>query len=336
MIPLLLGVSYPTERRPRPVGLWLFFAVLLLFCGFRFEVGADWGGYLIIYEITQNMDLREALSSPELGYALLNWTADWTGLGFPAVVFISSFIFLYGTFCYARQTFNPWLAIAVIVPYLVFIISMSGIRQACAIGIGFLTLAGWQKSSTTRNVLLIALATSFHNSAVVLLLFPVFSMRRPMSVRILLALGIGFATYAGLDSSSADKYRSVYLEQGLVSEGAYFHILLTAFPSALYVYFRRRLGAAQAFDPNVFLASVLTLAALPLVLVSSTGIDRLTLYFSFVQMWVYPALLRARVMNSISLKGSIAVLVLAIFVVYFQFGSHAYTYVPYRNVLFLD
>lgn len=336
VIPLLAGVAYPSERQPRPVGLWFFFVVLLVFCGLRFEVGADWGGYLNIFDITQQSSLGDAISTAEPSFYLLNWVADWSGVGFAGVIFVSSLIFLYGCFRYARVTFNPWLAIAVVVPYLVFIISLSGIRQACAIGIGFVMLADWQKASTTRNVLLIALAASFHNSAVVLMLFPVLSMRRPLYVRLLLAIGIGLATAAGLDSSSAEKYRSVYLENDLISEGAFYHVMLTAFPGALYLHFRRKLAAANALDPNVFLGSILTLCALPLLLISSTGVDRLTLYFSFVQMWTYPALLRARVMNRTSLKTAVAVIVLTIFIVYFQFGSHAYTYVPYRNLLWSD
>ena len=40
-------------------------------------------------------------------------------------------------------------------------------------------------------------------------------------------------------------------------------------------------------------ASIIAVALLPLVLLSSTGASRLSLYFSFVQMWVFPAFVAA-------------------------------------------
>ena len=111
-------------------------------------------------------------------------------------------------------------------------------------------------------------------------------------------------------------------------------MLLIAFPSALYLVFRKRLAKASLVDTNVLLASMLTLTAMPLLAVSSTGVDRLTLYFSFVQMLVYPAILRAGVISRNILRVGVTVLVTAIFFVYFLYGSHAYTYLPYKNILF--
>ena len=126
----------------------------------------------------------------------------------------------------------------------------------------------------------------------------------------------------------------MYFEQNRISGGAFFHVLLVALPSALYLLFRKRLERTGVADVNVWLASLLTLGAMPLLAVSSTGVDRLTLYFSFVQMWVYPALLRAKVSDLNLLRLAVGVLVLAIFFVYFLFGSHAFAYLPYQNILF--
>jgi hypothetical protein len=50
-------------------------------------------------------------------------------------------------------------------------------------------------------------------------------------------------------------------------------------------------------------------------------------------MWTYPALLRAGVIRINSGKAAVGVLVMAIFFVYFLFGTHVDAYVPYRNVI---
>ena len=73
---------------------------------------------------------------------------------------------------------------------------------------------------------------------------------------------------------------------------------------------------------------------MPLLAVSSTGVDRLTLYFSFIQMWIYPAIAKAFVAQRDELRLATGSLVLLIFFVYFLFGTHADAYVPYRNLLF--
>lgn len=333
--PLTIGLMHPSRPQRNYWGFWAYFVVLLVFCGFRFEVGPDWVAYGYIFEDYLDRDFGEALAIAEPGYFLLNKVSDWLGFGLAGVVFGGSLIFLFGCFSYARQTSNPWLAVSVVLPYLVFIVSLSGIRQAAAIGLGFYLFAHWYRSSLWAKVLVIALAVSFHNSAGVLLFFVIFGLKRSAWLRVLLAAGVAvFVAYGLKQTDSFDKYKAVYIEQNVLSGGAFFHVLLIAFPSVLYLLFRKRLARAGVTDVNVSLAALLTLAAMPLLTVSSTGVDRLTLYFSFVQMWVYPALLRAKVANLNLLRLAVAVLVLAIFFVYFLFGSHAFAYLPYRNVLF--
>lgn len=335
-IPLGIGLTRPLQPARRYPGLWAYFVALVLVCGLRFEVGPDWEAYQEIYGWASELSVSEVLELSEVGYLLLNVVSAWLGTGFAGVVLVGSAIFLYGCFAYARTTVNPWLAIAVITPYLVLVIAMSGIRQACAIGIGFLMLAQWPRSSVFRKLLLIAIAATFHNSAVVLVLFVVMEIKASLWVRLTLcSLPAVFLVYAMESSVAMERYRTVYIEENLVSEGAFFHLLLTAFPAALYLRYEKTLQKYGLTNGNVRLASILALIAIPLLAVSSTGVDRVSLYLSFVQMWTYAALLSSRAMNPAMLRLGAAVLVLLIFFVYFLFGSHAFAYLPYRNLLFV-
>jgi len=335
LIPLAAGLLHPVAPRRSYAAFWLYFVALLVFAGFRFEVGADWTGYQYIYEDYLESDFRDALEIAEPGYFLLNKVSDWLGLGFPGVIFTGSLIFLYGCFSYARNTSNPWLAVAAVMPYLIFIISLSGIRQACAIGIGFFLFARWEKSSLISKVALVAVAVSFHNSAGVLLLFVIFGMKSNILLRMLMAAAVmAFVAYGLTETESFGRYKSVYVEENLISGGAFAHVLLIAFPSALYLVFRKKLQLTGLASTNVLLASILTLGLMPFLSVSSTGVDRLTLYFSFVQMWVYPALIRVGVVRREALQFGVAVIILTIFFVYFLYGTHVSAYVPYGNILF--
>lgn len=336
-VPFMFAMLHSRVPQRHYAGLWVYFIVLLVFCGLRFEIGPDWLGYLNIYNIAADADFSEALRRPEAVFFLLNKVADESGLGYGAVIFCCSLMFLFGCFKYARRTANPWLAMYVVMPYLIFIVSMSGIRQASAIGVGMLMLARWDRSSRLEKLAWTALATSFHNSAAVLLVFFIFDLRvRLLTKMVITVVVVAGILYISRGAETVERYKSAYVEENLISGGAFFHLLLTAFPAALYVVFRRRLAAAGLADRNVLLASVFSLCAIPLLTISSTGIDRVTLYFSFVQMWTYPALLRAGVVKTGVGKVAIGGLVMAIFFVYFLFSDYVDAYVPYHNLIFSE
>ena len=335
LLPLALALAHPKKSQKNYPGFWLYFPLLLIFCGFRYNVGADWGGYQYIYDTYYFADIRDVLAYPEPGFFLLNKLSEMAGLGLSGVLLISSFVFLFGCFTYARTTANPWLAIAAIIPYLVFIISMSGVRQAIAIGLGFYLFADWTKSSLLKKFLIIALAISFHNSSAILFLFFVVTLPGGKYLKLALASACLVFVSIGLKKvDSFDKYSNVYVSANLVSQGAFVHVLLVAFPALLYILYRKKIAAVHETNSNLFLASILTLGLLPFLIVSSTGVDRLTLYFSFLQMSVYPALIKAGVADRLLLKGVFTILILGIFFVYFLFGTHASLYVPYQNILF--
>jgi len=334
MAPTLLNVSRPKPTMP---GFAAFFFVLLVFVGLRFHVGPDWDAYEGIYGMYSDYAAAELHEFSEPGFFLLNKACGSLGFGFQGVIFFCALMFLYGCFAFARTTFDPWMAIASVLPYLVYIIAASGIRQAAAIGIGFLIVARGTSMATVRRLLLVAVAMSFHNSAVILLLLVLLPLKVSALVRAVLIGGTAVVVaYNVGETEAVGKYSKVYLESNVVSDGAFFHVLLIAFPAAVYLYNRKKMLVSVTEDPNVRAASYMAIGAIPLLAVSSTGFDRLSLYLSFVQMWVYPALVQAKIGSRGMLITMISGITLATFFVYFRFGSHAFAYVPYRSILFID
>lgn len=326
--------NFSKSRKYNPI-FWIYFIILLFFCGFRLEVGPDWHQYHAIYQSYSSIDFSDFVNFSEPGFFLISKVSELFGTGYEGVIFFCSLIFLLGCFFYARTTADPWLAIAAILPYLVFIISMSGIRQSVAIGLGFYLFANWNVFSITVKLIIIALATSFHNSAALLLIFVIYTLKVSLLARgLLTAVVVTFVYYALDETDTLQRYQSVYLEQNIISTGAFYHVLLTTFPALLYLIFQKKLIAYRQDNMNVYLASWMALAAMPLLMISSTGISRVTLYLSFVQMWVYPAIIRARVADRLLLRSAISILIMAIFFVYFIFGVHASAYLPYQNIFF--
>ena len=335
LFPLFASFLYPPDEKGGTFVFWIFFLVLLVFTGLRDEIGPDWIPYQLNFWDYTSVNLEDIGMYSEPGFFLLNYFSDYMEWDIYGVMFVCALIFLFGVFSYATTTANPWMAIAMVTPYLVYIISMSGVRQAAAIGIGYFMLSKWRDLPIVVRLSLVGLAMTFHNSAAVFLFFFMFSGKDWVAARVILAVALALAIVFGIsDTETYVKYSKVYVEENLISGGAFFHVLLSAFPAAIYLIYRKRIVAVVGENQPVDLASIAVLAALPLLAVSSTGVDRLTLYFSFIQMWIYPAITRTFVAERDELKLAAGILVLLIFFGYFLFGTHADAYVPYRNVLF--
>ena len=333
LLPLALSFQRPRKGH-HLAGLAAFYVFLWTFTGLRFEVGPDWTGYTYIFQGVQTQDWAAIANDREPGFFLINKLADALGWDLPGVNAMCAGLFLFGLYRFAATTANPWLATAAVLPYLVFIVSMSGVRQAAAIGLAFLALSRWRESGLIWKLGLIALAASFHNSAVVFLIFVLWDGGRYPLVRAIVGSAVLVVAARYLDNSGAtDTYASRYFEQNVESGGAFYHVALDAVPGAIYLFFRRQIAAHGWTSGLMQRASIIAVALLPLVLLSSTGASRLSLYFSFVQMWVFPAFVAAHGKRWIPATFMCVVYFLAVFVVYFTLGSHVDAYVPYRNIL---
>ena len=336
-IPLLCSWNTLSLKRGISIGLVTYFLVLLVFVGLRYEIGPDWAQYGNIYLDSQYFLI---VGSREPGFLALNQLSDLLGFGFQGVVFVCALIFLIGMFAYAVQTANAWIAVAVITPYLIFVIAMSGIRQAAAMGIIYIVLARWAKFSFMAKLVLIVGAATLHNSALFALVLVAFEDRKWLWPKILIT-GLLTAYLVSSDSMTAtlNYYQNDYVEKNTASNGAFLHVLLSAFPGALFLYNRKRIAAAGWANPQVTAGSLGAIVALPMLLVSSTGVDRLALYFSYVQMWAYPALIAsfAGPRGNWVIRGNwlvmISCIIMLVFFGFFIYGNHASAYVPYKNVL---
>jgi hypothetical protein len=253
------------------------------------------------------------------------------------VNFICTLLFLIGIFSYAQTTVRPWLAIGMVIPYLGFIIGMSGIRQAAAIGIGSFALARWTRLTAFSKLALIVFAAEFHTSALFLLIFILLEGSGRLWLKVLLLTGfVMLLSSVGAGQDAIEIYNARYVAKNIISHGSVAHIALSSVPGALYLIFRKRLEGAGLNDRLVAIGSIGSIVALPLSVASSTGVDRLALFFSFVQMWTYPALV-ASFPKSQQIAITLCVFViLFIFVIYFTFGVAVAAFVPYRTILFGD
>src|SRR3954454_1379064 len=169
-IPLLLAWTPTSASRGISFGLLAYFLLLLVFIGLRYEIGPDWHAYLEMFLEYQYNGLAEVLAHKEPGFFALNKVSELLGFDLQGVVFVCALLFLVGVFAYAAQTASAWIALGVVTPYLIFVIGMSGIRQAAAIGIIYFLLARWTRFSFITKAAMILGAASLHTSALIAML----------------------------------------------------------------------------------------------------------------------------------------------------------------------
>ena len=332
--------------RQRPRGLngtwWLVAVGLALFIGLRHEVGGDWGNYLNNFEA---LDLASLLQDPfstqflarDPGYRLFEWLAKQAGGGIYIVNLLSASVFSFGLARFCRALPHPWLALSLAIPYLVIVVAMGYTRQAVAIGCAMLALTWLQEGRRLRYLLWIAIASLFHQTALVLAPLGFLATSRHWVTGMLasaLALAILLLTAA---ADSVTRLTSSYLESDYQSEGALIRLLMLAFPAALY-FFRRHYFSLSSGSKRLW--SWLALGALILFCAyffspSSTALDRIGLYLIPMQLAVFSHLPQAysKLCNTkITVLLSLCYAGLTLFVWLF-FGHHALYWLPYQSLL---
>lgn len=332
-VPLLM--SFTTRKRGfgSGFGFILYFIALFLFVGFRDHVGPDWQAYEWNLQLAEALPWGAVYEQREPGFVLLAKLSASLGWGVYGINAMCAFLFLSGAFRFAKETPNPWLSVTMVLPYLVFVVGMSGVRQAAAIGLTFWMLATWRNTGTILKSCLILLAMSIHNSAILMFAFLIVRNDRYLPLRLLAAGLIAFLSASAIAESAAfARYTESYVDRNVQSVGALAQVALSTFPAVLYFLFRKKLRAKAGSNQQVDLGALMAVTAFLLVPLSTTGISRAALYLSFVQMWFYPAFAHANA-NRIFVTFASGVLAVVIFFVYFLLGTHAVGYLPYESIL---
>jgi hypothetical protein len=343
MIPYLILMAIPaifslvsTDKKKFAAKELLFFIgiIYIVFTGFRHEVSLDWQQYFRMYDsIKSSSSLEDALSITEPGFVVLNWIMAGMDTDVYGVNVVVAIIFISGLFRFADRMPRPWLALLSVTPYLVIVISMSAVRQTAAIGLIFHLLASWNQGIIKR-FLLALIATSFHYSAFVSIVFVLLSMKMPVWLKWLVVLaGSALSVYIFTRTDQYAHYETAYTgAEGVESFGALQHVALNAIPAAIYLFFIKKWNALYGKNQLIFILSVLSLLSVPGVAISSTGIDRLALYLSPIQMLIYSTL--PSVFKNQNYAIVIVIIHIVILYIWLSYANSAYAFLPYKNIIF--
>ena len=343
LVPAWASIAAP--GKPRPVGKrleasWLRVGVLLaLLIGLRHQVGGDWFNYESHYLDMVGAPLSEVFEGHDPGYYLLVWLSTQVGGGVYLANLVFGTLFSVGLAAFCRQQPRPWLALAVAVPYMVIVVGMGYSRQGVALGLAMLGMVGLAKKNNLQFVLCVALAATFHKSAVLLVPLAVLSTPRG---RLWTGLWVGITAgvlYYMLLADSVEGLVTNYIDAGYQSEGAAVRLAMNALPTVLLLLLRKRF-VWQPAERNLWLImALLALASVGWLMVSasSTAVDRLALYLIPLQLFVFARLpdLMGRGRGLRNWVMAVVIYYAAVLFVWLTFATHSYAWVPYHSWFFL-
>jgi hypothetical protein len=322
--------------------LYLVAATLTaLMIGLRYEVGGDWSNYIVIYENIAFQPLGPALKLSDPGYAFLNWFSAQMNWGLWFVDLICGILFMAGLARLALRQPNPWLAILVAVPYLIIVVAMGYTRQAAAIGIICWAVADARANRVVRIVLLVGFGALFHKTAILflpLLLVPVITRNFLFGIAGAVVFAVLFNAFLG---GASDQLVSTYATGNYDSQGAGIRVAMNVVAAGLMLAFRNRMGFDDFIKSFWTICSVLAIVSVValVVLSSSSGVDRLSLFLIPLQAVTYSRLPYAlsrtgRPLPSVVL--GVIVYSVTVQAVWLNFADNAWAWVPYQNVVTAD
>ncbi len=311
--------------------------LLIFFMGLRHEVGGDWDLYLRDFSsniVFFNFFKFEYLR--DFGYETLSFICFHLGIGIYGLNFIIATFFIISLNRFSMEfSKNYWLSLVVSFPYLITVVGMGYTRQGSALAFILLALVSLKKNKIFSSYVYLILAILFHKSAVIML--PIifltyfrFSLTNILIILILIGgcVVVIFPEFARVQSgyfSDGTKY---------VSTGVYYRLFLNLLAGFLFLIFYKKIKTYYKIDNLVILIFFITIFLSFLAADYSTFVDRIIIYFTFIQIIAFTRL------SSINENYRILISVFVIFIyslmyfIWLYFANHSYAWVPYNNLIF--
>jgi hypothetical protein len=320
----------PDLRRARPI--WLFGGVMTaLMIGLRYKVGADWETYGFIFDATGYFDFWRVINMGDPGFQALNYAVQHLGGEVWWVNLVCGILFTWGLFRLARTQPYPWLAILVAIPYMVIVVS-SYTRQGAALGILMAGLASLIRGkSVARFVVYVAIAATFHRTAVAVLPLVVFAKPNNRFLNLIAGLAACYALYDFFLADSMENFVENYIKREYSSQGAAIRIAMEVLSAVIFLSRRKEFGFPEFEDRIWYYFSIATFGALAFLILtpSSTAVDRLSLYLMPLQLVILSRVPFIYTSRSFGVA-VIAAYSFAVEFVWLNFATHAQYWLPYQ------
>ena len=308
---------------------FILFTLLVLFVGLRHQVGGDWFSYIdYIKDLTVSpekfFDFRA-----DWGFTLLLYIFFESEYKIYIVNFICAFIFISSIFYLAIKQDKPILLIFVAVPYIINVIGMGYTRQSVAYAFLIFSILAKKNNNNMLFILLIIIGSLFHKSLLpfIILYFVDVKIRfkELLGFIVLLIILLLVVLYK---FETVNFYYYYYLGEGKhhSSGGVLYRYLINCIPVAIILIFGVKFIKSDSEKKIIIALSVFTILGLIFHQISSTAFDRMGLYLTILQLYVYSNL-SVIIINNYLRK----IAYLCVFFLYFMINYGFLLFSPYKT-----
>lgn len=341
---LVFAASLKVSRGVNLLFLGVFGFTLLLFMGTRYWVGCDYFGYLMRFDrIDYSGDISAYVLMEEPGFHLLNYFVHSFDLEYVWLIFFSSLIIVLCIVRFSLLYPRSLMVLALFFPVLVVQLGMSGLRQALAVSLLMLSLVYFCKGNKLATAGVILLATSFHQSAAMFLPVAFLAGRTVSAKKLLIIFLLASPLVALLLGDRLSVYQDRYIDQiygDVSSGGALIRFVLLLIPCGMFFWKQKRLKENYPdLYPMMNLFMLITIALIPVAVMSSIALHRIIYYVMPVSILVFlyaSPLVFSR--SFVRVAFFAPAVVYAVYMVgWFTTSSHAkQCYVPYQSELTMN
>lgn len=310
--------------------------VLVFFVGMRFQVGPDWSSYQTNFSQIKDSGLSIKYLFYDPAYNLINWLVGSLGLPFYLVNIFSAVVFVYGLYVFLVNERAPFLGLCVAYPYLVLVVGMSFTPQSAALGLVMLAFTALARNQGLKTFALIVLAAMFHFSAAGML-FILLALSNKSKLFYVFVWTAALVAPAAVLYMIQDYLLAVYVSRNLSSEAALVRALMNALPALTWLFLRLKIYGDEhvPWMWNLLAGASLVLAISVPFVPFNTILDRFGIYFIPIQIHIATLLAtnkKVPLWDKVVFMIAIFYVYMLVFFVYFYFGLHADSLMPYQIV----
>ena len=333
----LLGLVEP-RRINKNVYKALYF-ILFFTVGLRYEVGGDWGTYLVNYRKFSIESLGvEDFIIREPGWLFFTYISKLISQNeiWPLNLMCAG-IFLIGIESICRSTNRKYLALAICYPILIVLVGMGYTRQSVALGFCFLSLK-YLDDNKSKFLLFTILGFVFHNTSIIFsFVIYLFTNKNklPLLKPVILIMVIYLAiTYSSLydyfyNMSNEYLYIAGYHALGAIPRG-----IPIAIAALGFLLIPNYAASSINFNSNVLVLAI-SIFIVMIFMGPFTAFDRIFLYFSPIYILFFSNLsVDKKSYSNFFYELTIYIIFLIYLIIWFSYGVNYSFWEPYDNYLF--
>ena len=356
-------INYNLNKNFNRFLLIVFFIFLALFIGLRHS-GTDLTMYIKYFNTIKEQDSYKITSQGDIAFEYMIYLFSRLDLyfffpyikqvltdnpfarfeflttpSFYLVTISSAVLFLIGIFKFIIRFSNPWLALFILMPHYIFIISMSAMRQSIALGIFFLAILYLCENKRITFYLLILLGALFHKPIIILSLIGIFSEEK-IKIKHIIAMTILILGMYLLKAEEFNRLFWHYLGPGQTAQqlslGFWIRIVPYIFTLFLFFYLNNKISINKK-EKNVYFALAIFIILIFIMgTIATTTEDRFLIYMAPFQVFVLYKFInftdKIRTINFVNLFIVYSLLLINYFA-YFNFSFYADSWIPYKHAI---